>query len=189
MQTMRFSNIFLKSLELRSGRSVTVLPHGVLFRDAEKEMRQNMIKQDLVEAVIGLGEKLFFGATMECCLVICRKSKPINRKGKVLFIDAKKEIRFEQSNAYLEDLHIDKITSTYKNYENIEGFCSIVENDNILLNNDGSLNVKLYVKNDKSKDDKTVIDWIDRSIENQKLLNDNFSNLLLSLNKIGTNDN
>lgn len=183
-----FQQHILKSLELRNGRSVTVLPHGVLFRDAEKEMRHNMIKQDLVEAVIGLGEKLFFGATMECCLVICRKSKPLNRKGKVLFIDAKKEIRFEQSNAYLENSHIDKITSTYKNYENIEGFCSIVENDNILLNNDGSLNIKLYVKNDKSKDDKTVIDWINRSVENQKLLNDNFSNLLLNLKEIGIND-
>ena len=70
-----FQQHILKSLKPRSGRSVTVLPHGVLFRDAEQEMRKNMIQQDLIEAVIGLGKNLFFGAGMECCLIICSKNK------------------------------------------------------------------------------------------------------------------
>ena len=48
-----------------------------------------MIEGDFVDAVIGLGKNLFYNSSMESCLLICRMNKPEDRKGKIIFIDAK----------------------------------------------------------------------------------------------------
>ena len=181
-----FQQHILKSLEPRSGRSVTVLPHGVLFRDAEQEMRQNMIKQDLVEAVIGLGEKLFFGSTMECCLVVCRKNKPIDRKGKILFIDAKNEIRLERSDAaFLKKAHIERINKAYQDNVEEEGFSKIVSNNDILDKNKGNLSIQLYIKTLSEKENQSLDDILIKSIENQTSIQSKFTNLLNKLKNIG----
>lgn len=180
-----FQQHILKSLNPRGGRSVTVLPHGVLFRDAEQEMRKNMIQQDLVEAVIGLGKNLFFGSTMECCLLICRKNKPIERKGKVLFIDAKNEIRLDRSEAFLKKEHIDKINKTYKNNVEEEGFSKIVKNENILDNNEGNLSIQLYVKNSTVENHETTEDLLNKSIVQQEAIAVNFDDLINKLNELG----
>lgn len=179
-----FQQHILKSLEPRSGRSVTVLPHGVLFRDAEKEMRQNMIEQDLIEAVIGLGEKLFFGATMECCLLICRTNKPPERKGKILFIDAKNEIRFERSEAFLLDSHIKKIKTVYQSFIEEDGFSKIMDNDHILDENKGNLSIPLYVKKKTTSGTETVEELLANVIENQSSLSINFNELINKLNNL-----
>ena len=179
-----FQQHILKSLEPRSGRSVTVLPHGVLFRDAEKEMRQNMIEQDLIEAVIGLGEKLFFGATMECCLLICRTNKPLERKGKILFIDAKNEIRFERSEAFLLDSHIKKIKTVYQSFIEEDGFSKIMDNDHILDENKGNLSIPLYVKKKTISGTETVEELLANVIENQSSLSINFNELIDKLNNL-----
>ena len=59
-----FEQHIIKSLKKHTGRSVTVMPHGILFRDLEQTMRQKMIELDYVDAVIGLGNNLFFGIGM-----------------------------------------------------------------------------------------------------------------------------
>ena len=51
------------------------LPHGILFRNEEKEMRKKLVQSDMVDCVIGLGPNLFFNAPMEACIVICRTYK------------------------------------------------------------------------------------------------------------------
>ena len=76
----------------KTGRCAILFPHGVLFRDEEQAMREELIKLDFLECVIGLGPNLFFNASMEACIIICRKKKSSDRKGKVLFIDAKDEV-------------------------------------------------------------------------------------------------
>ena len=182
-----FQQHILKSLETRGGRSVTVLPHGVLFRDAEQEMRQNMIKQDLVEAVIGLGKNLFFGSTMECCLVICRKNKPFDRKGKVLFIVAKDEIRLERSEAFLKETHIEKINTIYQDFSEEEAFSCIANNEDILDKNNGNLSIQLYVKKNRNKNTDTVEDLLETTISNQDSINDNFTELINKLKDLGIN--
>lgn len=183
-----FQQHILKSLEIRSGRSVTVLPHGVLFRDAEQEMRQNMIEQDLIEAVIGLGEKLFFGSPMECCLVMCRKNKPLERKGKILFIDAKNEIRFDRSEAYLEKSHIQRIKQAYQDYIEEEGFSKIVLNEFILETNNGSINIPLYVNKKGEKNSDSIEELLTNVINNQNSLNENFTELVNKLKSLQIED-
>lgn len=180
-----FQQHILKSLEPRSGRSVTVLPHGVLFRDAEQEMRQNIIKHDLIEAVIGLGKNLFFGSPMECILVICKKNKPIDRRGKVLFIDAKDEIKLGRSDASLTNFHIDKITKAYLGYTETEGFSKIISNENILDNNSGNLNIQLYVEQIGEQDSVLVEDLFAKTINEQDKLNIGFIELVKKIKELG----
>ena len=84
-----------------------------------------MIQQDLVEAVIGLGKNLLYGSSMECCLLVCRKNKSLE-KGKILFIDGKSEIKLERSDAYLKEQHIKKISEAYRKFEDVEGFAKVL---------------------------------------------------------------
>ncbi|MBL8090750.1 MAG: SAM-dependent DNA methyltransferase [Anaerolineales bacterium] len=141
-----FQQHIMSSLDSKTGRCVVLWPHGVLFRDAESDIRKKMIEGDYVDAVIGLGKNLFYNSTMESCLLVCRTKKPKSRKGKIIFIDAKEEIKIERSSAYLTDQHTQKISDAYWNFEDINGFTKVVSNKDVLTENNGNLSVQLYVK-------------------------------------------
>ena len=146
-----FQQHIMKSLKTDTGRCVVLWPHGILFRDAEKEMRRKMIESDCVDCVIGLGANLFYNSPMEACLLICRTKKPTERKGKILFINAVDEVKKDKTISTLEDHHIDKIFKAYKEYKNIEGFAKVVSNEDI-LNNGATLNISQYVSRLEVKD-------------------------------------
>lgn len=139
-----FQQHIMKSLKPDTGRCVVLWPHGILFRDAEKEMRRKMIESDCVDCVIGLGANLFYNSPMEACLLICRMQKPKERKGKILFINAVDEVRKDKTISMLEEKHIQKIFTAYKKYEDVEGFARVVSNEDILANN-ATLNISQYV--------------------------------------------
>lgn len=141
-----FQQHIIKSLDEENGRSVALWPHGVLFRDSERDMREKMIQSDVVEAVIGLGPNLFYNSPMEACLLICRTNKRVEQKGKILFINAVNEVKNETANSYLTDEHIEKIASAYHGFEDIDGFAKVVETDEI-LDKDANLNISFYVSN------------------------------------------
>ncbi|WP_154199354.1 class I SAM-dependent DNA methyltransferase [Ancylomarina sp. 16SWW S1-10-2] len=141
-----FQQHMQKSLDENNGRSISLWPHGILFRDSEAIMRRKMIEEDLVECVIGLGPNLFYNSPMEACLLITNNNKPTNRKGKVLIVNALKEVKQEKNIAFLEQKHIDKIFNTYKDFKDIKTFCKVVSTDEILTNK-GSLNIAQYVSN------------------------------------------
>jgi type I restriction enzyme M protein len=153
-----FQQHIMRSLKRESGRSVVLWPHGVLFRDAESTIRKRMIEEDYVDAVIGMGKNLFYNSSMESCLLVCRMKKPENRRGKIIFIDAKEELRIERTNAWLEPHHIQKISEAYWNFSDVSGFASVMSNAEVLENN-GNLSVQLYVKQaaDKSGADTTTL--------------------------------
>ena len=113
-----------------------VMPHGVLFRgSSEKEIRKGILKDDLLEAVIGLPPALFYGTGIPACLLIINKQKPAERKGKVLFING--ELEFEegknQNRLRQQDIdHIVGIFDTYqdeKRYSKVAPLVEIQEND------------------------------------------------------------
>jgi type I restriction enzyme M protein len=130
----------------KTGRCGVLFPHGILERDAEQEMRKRIIEEDLIDCVVGLGKDLFYNSSMESCLVFCRTKKDPSKKGKILFIDARDEITRKQTQSFLEKHHIDKIFNAYKDYKDVEGFAKVVSNEEV-LNNNGNLNIKLYVEN------------------------------------------
>lgn len=147
-----FQQHIMKSLKPDTGRCVVLWPHGILFRDAEREMRRKMIESDCVDCVIGLGPNLFYNSPMEACLLICRMQKPANRRGKILFINAVDEVRRDKTISMLEEKHIDKIFKAYKEYKDIPGFAKVVSNEQI-LENGATLNISQYVSRLEVKDD------------------------------------
>jgi type I restriction enzyme M protein len=98
----------VKSLKA-TGRAIVVMSQGVLFRgqpeqtqeedgrnqkaDAEYVIREGFVKGDLIESVIVLPSKLFYGNTVPACLVVLNKRKTPDRKGKVLLIWASRNFQ------------------------------------------------------------------------------------------------
>lgn len=176
-----FQQHIQKSLDLGNGRSISLWPHGILFRDAEMQMRKNMIEEDLVECVIGLGPNLFYNSPMEACLLITKTNKKKNRQGKVLIINAVKEVRQDKNIAYLEENHITRIYTAYKTYKNEEGFCKVVSIKDVLAHK-ASLNMALYVSNVDTTQVKPTLnqavqDWEQSSAELKASMNQLFKEL------------
>lgn len=140
-----FFQHILMSMNNKNGRCAILFPHGVLFRNEEKEMREKLVRSDLLECVIGLGPNLFYNATMEACIVICRSQKSDERKGRVLFINAINEVTQNKSEAYLEPKHIDKISAAYNSFASNGDFATNVSIREIEANG-FLLNIPLYVK-------------------------------------------
>ena len=146
------------SMKPNTGRCAILFPHGVLFRDEEREMREKLVKSDVVECIIGLGPNLFFNASMEACIVICNMNKKSNRKGKVLFIDALNEVTRKNAQSYLEPKHIDKIVSAYDAFQDDIGFSAVVSLDEIVQNK-AELRIAAYVENKTSEQEKPQLDF------------------------------
>ncbi len=141
-----FQQHIQKSLDLKNGRSISLWPHGILFRDAEAEMRRKMIEEDLVECVIGLGPNLFYNSPMEACLLVTNTNKGIKRQGRILIVNAVKEVRQDKNIGFLEQKHIERIYNAYRAFEDDDAFCKVVSNEKVLEKN-GSLNIAQYVSN------------------------------------------
>lgn len=161
-----------KSLDPKNGRCAILWPHGILFREAESDLRKKMIAEDTVEAVIALGPQLFYNSPMESMILVCRTNKPKNRKNKVLFINAINEIKMEKNFAFLEEVHIQKIYKAFIEFKNVDGFAKVATIEEI-TKLDGNMNVLFYV--DKLKDeiesaslDTLVPDWVSQSNELKK---------------------
>ncbi|WP_081210511.1 type I restriction-modification system subunit M [Salegentibacter sediminis] len=148
-----FQQHIQKSLDTENGRSISLWPHGILFRDSEAAMRRKMIEEDLVECVIGLGPNLFYNSPMEACLLITRTKKPEHKEGQILFINAVNEVRQEKTMGFLEQAHIDKIFNAYSNFDNEEDFAALVSKDEVLQNG-GNMSVSLYARANKYDADK-----------------------------------
>jgi type I restriction enzyme M protein len=177
-----FQQHIQKSLNTSNGRSISLWPHGILFRDSEAEMRSKMIKEDLVECVIGLGPNLFYNSPMEACLLITKTNKSDNKKGKVLFINAVKEVKQDKNIAFLEQQHIDKIYTIYKNFSEESEIAKIVSNEK-LLENKGSLNIAQFLSNvDKSATELSVSDALDAWNEQSSSLKGSMNKLFQILN-------
>jgi len=138
-----FQQHIIKSLDEKNGRCAILWPHGVLFRDAEAEMRKKMIAADVVEAVIGLGPNLFYNSPMEACILVCNKGKKKDRREKILFINAVNEVKRESAFSFLTDAHITKIHKAFVDFKNVNGFAKVASIKDVLANN-GNMAISLY---------------------------------------------
>jgi len=127
------------------GRAGVVLPHGVLFRGgAEGKIRKGILEEDLLEAVIGLPNNLFFGTGIPACLFIINKDKSKKRKGKVFFLYGANDYLEGKNQNKLRKEDIEKIVSAYREYKTIEKYCKPVSLDEIRAN-DYNLNITRYI--------------------------------------------
>lgn len=164
-----FFQHILKSLDKDTGRCAILFPHGVLFRDEEREMRERLVTRDLIECIIGLGPNLFFNSPMEACIVICRAKKEVGRQGKILFINAVKEVTRINAQSYLEETHINHIAHTYLEFISEDKY-SVVAPLQEVKDNNYSLNIPLYVRDGLVIEDtqtlrECVDDWEVRRLE------------------------
>lgn len=127
-----------------NGTMAIVLPHGVLFRGAaEGKIRQYLIEEkNYLDAVIGLPSNLFFGTSIQTCILVFKKCREISDG--ILFIDASKEFEAGKNQNNLIDENVEKIISTYKNKQDIEKYSRLVKIQEI-RNNEFNLNIPRYV--------------------------------------------
>lgn len=129
------------------GRVAAVAPHGVLFRGAsEGRIRQSVIDKNLLDAVIGLPENLFYGTSIPACILVFKKGKTSNN---VLFIDASKDALKNKAKNSLSSEHIEKIIKTYHDYVagknvEIEKYSHVASLEEI-KENEYNLNIPRYV--------------------------------------------
>jgi type I restriction enzyme M protein len=166
-----FFQHILKSLKPQTGRCAILFPHGVLFRNEENSLRENLVKTDLVECVIGLGANLFYNSPMEACIVICRTEKTAARRGQILLVNAINEVTRKNSFSYLEDGHIKKIAAAYEKYADTDGFSKVITIADAESNN-FSLSIPLYVReavNEEAVDSRSVVEcvsaWLESAFE------------------------
>lgn len=124
------------------GRMGVVVPHGVLFRgSSEGRIRQQLIEENLLDTVIGLPEKLFYGTGIPAAILLFKKKKDDN---KVLFIDASREFKSGKNQNLLSDENIAKIVATYQARTNVDKYAYLASPEEI-KENDYNLNIPRYV--------------------------------------------
>ena len=122
-----------------------VLPHGVLFRGgAEGRIREGLLREDLIEAVVGLGPNLFYGAGIPACIVVMNRAKPKERRGKVLFVHGADELVEGKAQNHLSDENVARMAGAFHAWEDEERFCRVVVLEEI-EKNDFNLNIPRYV--------------------------------------------
>lgn len=122
-----------------------VLPHGALFRaSSEKAIRNGMLTDDLVEAVVGLPPGLLYGTAIPMCLLILNKKKKEARKNKVLFIDASHHFKSTHQMNMLRQEDIARIVDTFDRFESIGTFSKVLDVDE-LISHGANLNIKRYI--------------------------------------------
>lgn len=124
------------------GRVGVIVPNGVLFRgSAEGKIRQAMVEENLLKAVIGLPANLFFGTTIPAAIMIFDKGK---KTKDVLFIDASREFQDGKNQNHLRGMDIEKIVETFRAFKSTDKYSHRATPAEI-KGNDFNLNISRYV--------------------------------------------
>ncbi len=137
-----FISHMIETLKPQTGRMGVVVPHGVLFRaSSEGKIRKKLIDENLLDTVIGLPEKLFFGTGIPAAILIFRKQKTDSR---VLFIDASREFKNGKNQNQLTPDNIQKIVDTFQDRQTVDKYAYLASLEEI-QENDYNLNIPRYV--------------------------------------------
>jgi type I restriction enzyme M protein len=149
----------IETLKPKSGRMGVVVPHGVLFRgSSEGKIRQQLIDENLLDAVIGLPEKLFYGTGIPAAILIFNKDKSDDVQGRtnaaegrtpraadsVMFIDASREFKAGKNQNLLTEDNIAKVVETYRAGNDVDKYAYVASLEEI-KENDYNLNIPRYV--------------------------------------------
>ncbi|BCX75823.1 MAG: type I restriction-modification system subunit M [Pseudomonadales bacterium RIFCSPHIGHO2_12_FULL_40_16] len=132
----------IETLKPVTGRMGVVVPHGVLFRgSSEGKIREKLINENLLDAVLGLPEKLFYGTGIPAAILIFKKQKSDDS---VLFIDASREFKSGKNQNNLTEDNIAKIIATYRARASVDKYAYLATLQEI-KDNDYNLNIPRYV--------------------------------------------
>lgn len=126
----------------QTGTMAIVLPHGVLFRGgAEGTIREILLENGSIYAVIGLPANMFYNTSIPTCIVVLKK----HREGReVLFIDASKLYEKEKKQNVMKEEHIDRVLELYHARKTVEKQSYLASFEDIKAN-DYNLNIPRYV--------------------------------------------
>ena len=137
-----FISHMIETLKPVTGRMGVVVPHGVLFRgSSEGKIREKLINENLLDAVIGLPEKLFYGTGIPAAILIFKKQKADDS---VLFIDASREFKSGKNQNNLTEDNIAKIIETYRARKSVDKYAYLATLQEV-KDNDYNLNIPRYV--------------------------------------------
>ena len=164
----------IETAQNQAGRVVVVVPHGVLFRGAaEGRIREQVVKENLLDAVIGLPEKLFSTAAIPVALLVFdrqrEKGGPLEDRKDVLFVDASKEFESGRNQNMLMPANIDRIIETVEARQEIEKFAHLSTPEEI-AENGYNLNIPRYVDTYEKEEEidlaavQAEIDELDRKL-------------------------
>ena len=132
----------IETLKAGTGRMAVVVPHGVLFRGAaEGRIRKALIEENLLDVVIGLPEKLFYGTGIPAAILVFRRNKADEN---VLFVDASREFSADKTQNRLRDEDLAKIVDTVRNRIDVDKYAHLATKEEI-QENDFNLNIPRYV--------------------------------------------
>ena len=134
----------------QTGTMAIVLPHGVLFRGAaEGTIREILLKNGSIYAVIGLPANMFYNTSIPTCIIVLKK----HREGRdVLFIDASSLFIKEKKQNVMNEEHIDKVLKLYKDRKSVEKLAYLASFDDIKAN-DFNLNIPRYVDTSEEEEE------------------------------------
>jgi type I restriction enzyme M protein len=153
------------------GQVAVICSQGVLFRgNEEARIRENMIQEDIIEGVIALPPKLFYGTGIPGCVLILNKNKPEERKNNIIFIHAAKEYQEGKVRNLLREQDIERIVKSFKDYQDVKGYCHTASIEE-LKENDFNLNVPRYVDVSVLEEDIDIQITIDelKKLENERI--------------------
>lgn len=160
---LAFTMHMLSWLSTEGTAAIVEFP-GVLYRGgAEGKIRDYLVRNNFVEAVIQLPADLFFGTTIATCIIVLKKNKTASD---VLFIDASEQFERRDSKNKLMPENIERIMAAISSREEEEHFAKCVPNDEVLAN-DANLSVSFYVE---KKDEREEIDIAELNAEIKRIV-------------------
>lgn len=122
----------IKSMGPGNSRMAVVMPQGILFRGNEEgNIRKKLVESDKVEAVVTLGDKLFYGTGLSPCFLIIRNLKPAEHSARILMIDATKILTQKRAQNILSQEDVDRIFQLYTDYKDVEDYAKVVTLDDV----------------------------------------------------------
>ena len=146
-----FIQHMLSSMSQR-GKIGLVVPMGVLFRGGKEQgIRRKIVEMDLIETIISLGQNLFYGASIPAAIIIIKAKKESHKQGKILFVNAEKEVVVGVAQSHLSNDNISRIAKVVLSYQEEPFFSRIVEAPEI-VDNSFNLNVVRYVQTEPAQE-------------------------------------
>lgn len=163
----------------QTGTMAIVLPHGVLFRGAaEGAIRQKLLTNGSIYAVIGLPSNMFYNTSIPTCIVVLKKQRDENAPLRdVLFIDASKQFVKEKKQNIMQEEHINHVLELYKNRETVEKEAYLASYKDI-VSNDFNLNIPRYVDTMEKEPEVDMKDLTRRIRETNKSIKEGNASLL-----------
>jgi type I restriction enzyme M protein len=132
----------VETLKTGTGRMAVVVPHGVLFRGAaEGRVRRKLVEENLLDAVIGVPEKLFYGTSIPAVVLVFRRNR---KDDKVLFIDASRDYQSGKNQNLLRRADLERVLAAYADRRPVDTYASLASAADIAAQ-DFNLNIGRYV--------------------------------------------